>query len=114
MGWLISGGGRVNLHTPFWKNPLRVVRGGAAMRLLRAAEPGPVWVTRSRGVTSFRTSASLAARSTSWVGRVAARSRRVRMGEVTGRPWRLVVGSVVAWWKRRPGRLRGALFVVVA
>ena len=58
-------------------------------------------------LTRCCTCASLTARSTSWRGWVAARSRTVLAAEVTGMPWRRVMswGWRVARWMTMPGRL---------
>jgi hypothetical protein len=100
--WLISGSG-----SPAFNTALRTARS----RPLRVV-PTTSLASRASSsscVTSLSTSASLAARSTS----VSGRSLSVRIGVVTGKPWRRVVGRLVVWWNTRPGRLRGLRFLVV-
>ncbi len=112
MRWPTSGSGSPCFTTALRNarsSRLRVGPMPAPTSPARTAAPGPSWVSSWCFVTSFRTSASLAARSTSSRGRVAARSRRVRIGLVTGRSWRRAGCRLVAWWKIRPGRFRGAL-----
>ena len=107
------GAGEPGLDDGFEEAALEL---GAGRRHARAGEAVPGRRTRGRAaarvvraVTRPSTSASLHARSTSARGSVTARSSRVRIGVVTGRPWRRVASSVAAWWKTRPGRERRPL-----
>ena len=86
--------GRPNVNTALRKARSRGLWVGAPIRLARAAEPGPCWSMRSRSVDELQDERLARRALSSCSGRVAARSRRVRMGVVTGRPWLRVVSSV--------------------